>query len=200
MIEMPRRSVTRFFIPLIDVLTLLFCIFLLMPLFREADNHGADSSPRESAAGLFQDKAALERELQRRTQELERLRKEVKPQLDVDKLRAELERLRREKIETLQQRLFVRVLDIDPRTGALSYPDPGTPEKPGIRIASADTARALIRRHKQEAGERELYYVFLFPRADSGFPTEQQFEEYKRWFNQAASGVGNASGAKKDEG
>lgn len=31
MIAPPRRSVTRFFIPLIDVLTLLFCIFLLMP-------------------------------------------------------------------------------------------------------------------------------------------------------------------------
>ena len=32
MIQLPQRSVTRFFIPLIDVLTLLFCIFLVMPL------------------------------------------------------------------------------------------------------------------------------------------------------------------------
>jgi len=32
MIRLPQRSVTRFFIPLIDVLTLLFCIFLLIPL------------------------------------------------------------------------------------------------------------------------------------------------------------------------
>ena len=31
MIVLPKRSVTRFFIPLIDVLILLFCIFLLMP-------------------------------------------------------------------------------------------------------------------------------------------------------------------------
>jgi len=31
MIERPKRSVTRFFVPLIDVLILLFCIFLLMP-------------------------------------------------------------------------------------------------------------------------------------------------------------------------
>ena len=30
MIKMPHRNVTRFFIPLIDVLILLFCIFLLM--------------------------------------------------------------------------------------------------------------------------------------------------------------------------
>ena len=35
MIQMPRRSVTRFFIPLIDVLTVLFGIFLLMPIVRE---------------------------------------------------------------------------------------------------------------------------------------------------------------------
>ena len=32
MIVMPRRSVTRFFIPLIDVLLLLFVVFLLMPI------------------------------------------------------------------------------------------------------------------------------------------------------------------------
>ena len=31
MIERPKRSVTYFFVPLIDVLILLFCIFLLMP-------------------------------------------------------------------------------------------------------------------------------------------------------------------------
>ena len=35
MIQMPRRSVTRFFIPLIDVMILLFCIFLLLPVFKE---------------------------------------------------------------------------------------------------------------------------------------------------------------------
>ena len=32
MIVRPSRSVTRFFIPMIDVLTLLFCIYLLMPM------------------------------------------------------------------------------------------------------------------------------------------------------------------------
>ena len=37
MIHLPRRSVTRFFIPLIDVMILLFCIFLLLPIFKEND-------------------------------------------------------------------------------------------------------------------------------------------------------------------
>ena len=35
MIQFPRRSVTRFFIPLIYVLTLLFCIFLMMPAVKK---------------------------------------------------------------------------------------------------------------------------------------------------------------------
>src|SRR2546421_228343 len=41
----PRRSVTRFFIPMIDVLTLLFCIFLLMPFVKSAGEEGADGGP-----------------------------------------------------------------------------------------------------------------------------------------------------------
>ena len=48
MIQLPRRSVTRFFIPLIDVLTLLFCIFLLMPLIKatgETQNATGQESP-----------------------------------------------------------------------------------------------------------------------------------------------------------
>jgi hypothetical protein len=192
MIQMPRRSVTRFFIPLIDVLILLFCIFLLMPLFREEQTQGKEGTSPEAAVDLAQEKAALERELERRTRELEQLRMRYQPQIDLDKLRAELERLRKEKIQTIQQRLFVRVLDIDPRTGALSFQDAAVPDKPGVKLSSAEAVRSLINRHRQEAGDRELYYVFLFPRGDTGFPTEQQFEQYKRWFGDVALGVGNA--------
>ena len=42
--EMPRRSVTRFFIPMIDVLTLLFCIYLLMPMVAAAPDRRARAS------------------------------------------------------------------------------------------------------------------------------------------------------------
>ena len=48
MIQMPHRSVTRFFIPLIDVLLLLFCIFLLMPLANEDEL----DDQREAASNL----------------------------------------------------------------------------------------------------------------------------------------------------
>ena len=54
MLEMPRRSVTRFFIPLIDVLTLLFCIFLMMPAVK-----------RTAEAGQPPDQQALARREQR---------------------------------------------------------------------------------------------------------------------------------------
>ena len=48
MIQLPRRSVTRFFIPLIDVLTLLFCIFLMMPAVKKSDE--AEAAGPEDAA------------------------------------------------------------------------------------------------------------------------------------------------------
>ncbi|MEN9673721.1 MAG: hypothetical protein RL553_1986, partial [Planctomycetota bacterium] len=37
MIQLPKRSVTRFFIPLIDVLILLFCVFLFLPMVGQGD-------------------------------------------------------------------------------------------------------------------------------------------------------------------
>jgi hypothetical protein len=40
MIQPPKRSVTRFFIPMIDVWTLLFCIFLLMPYVKQPADAG----------------------------------------------------------------------------------------------------------------------------------------------------------------
>ena len=46
MISPPRRSVTRFFIPLIDVLILLFCIFLLMPF---VSTPAPDDGPKPEA-------------------------------------------------------------------------------------------------------------------------------------------------------
>jgi hypothetical protein len=192
MIVMPRRSVTRFFIPLIDVLTLLFCIFLLMPLFREDEARAPEAEAAESAQDLDQDRASLERELQRRTQELERLRTKYQPQLDLERVRADLEQLRKEKNQALKERLFVRVLEIDPKTGAMWYPDPTAPDKQGLKIADAASAHALIRRHRQEASGRDLYYVFLLPLGDARYPTVQQFEEYQRWFAGVAWGVGNA--------
>ena len=60
MIHMPHRSVTRYFVPLIDVLLLLFCIFLLMPL---ADETELDKS-HEVSAELADDREMLANQVQ----------------------------------------------------------------------------------------------------------------------------------------
>jgi peptidoglycan/xylan/chitin deacetylase (PgdA/CDA1 family) len=170
MIRLPRRSVTRFFIPLIDVLTLLFCIFLVLPLVK---------NPGEEA-----DRAAQDERLRQLEREVERLRRadaEV-PQA----LRAELEQLRQEKTRALQDRLAVRVLEIDGTTGKLYYRDPER-----VEIHNQAEARTLIDRDQRErqASRRELYYLILYPRdRGSSFPTRGQREQYQRWFEGVALG------------
>ncbi len=159
MIEMPRRSVTRFFIPLIDVLTLLFCIYLLLPIVEKKE--GSNSTPVVTASERTE-KALTARE------------------------RRELEAFRRRSGRNLQERLSVRVLDIDADTGKLFHYEPGA-----VEIRSEAEARALIDRQKREAGAREIYYLFLYPRKLTGFPEERQIRQYKRWFDGVAHGFDN---------
>jgi hypothetical protein len=171
MIRFPQRSVTRFFIPLIDVLTLLFAIFLLLPLVESNDEAGAASQ------------AANDERLRQLERELERQRA-TGGELTRD-LREEIERLRKEKGRALQERLAVRVLEIDPDTGKLYYRDPER-----IEIANQAEARALIERDRRERGvqQRELYYLILYPRTRSPYPTRAQEEQYNRWFEGVALG------------
>jgi hypothetical protein len=178
MIQIPRRSVTRFFIPLIDVLTLLFCIFLLMPLVK-ATGEG------EEASGMGGTETAKAPEPPRTV--------EVRPDAEeVRRQRQELERLRTEKIDTLQQRLFVRVLEIDADTGKLYYQEPDQ----RLEIASQEDAVRLIAQHRREAGPRELYYLFLFPRKITGYPEQKQLRSYEGWFKSVAHGIDNPHGGR----
>jgi hypothetical protein len=171
MIQLPRRSVTRFFVPLIDVLTLLFCIFLLMPMVKPSGETGMSQI------------ASLEAQLRTTQEELEKQRKEGGA---TENLQNELKRLREEKIKTLQQRLQVRVLEIDPNTGKLYY---NAPERLEIR-GEAD-ARELIEKDQRNQGSdrRELYYLILFPRDPaSPYPLRGQREQYDRWLAEVAHG------------
>jgi hypothetical protein len=170
MIRLPRRSVTRFFIPLIDVLTLLFCIFLVLPLAQ---------APAEQTA---EDLRRLEEQRQRLQQELEEARRggAEAPRELLEKM----ERLRQQQAKALQERLTVRVLEIDARTGKLYYLDPE-------RVEARDEAdaHALIDRDRRERGlgGRELYYLILYPRdRNSSYPTRRQQAQYDRWFQGVA--------------
>jgi hypothetical protein len=174
MIQLPRRSVTRFFIPLIDVLILLFCIYLLLPIVKGPADSTEDQNPN---LGLN----ISER------QELEQLRQaaaQASPSTGVsEEERRQVERLRSERIEALQQHLAIRVLEIDADTGKLFYFDPER-----VEIRDEASAHVLIDRQKHEAGGRELYYLFLFPRKLTGYPEEKQIRQYERWFAGVAHG------------
>ena len=161
MIQMPRRSVTRFFIPLIDVLTLLFCIFLLMPLVK---------APAETGDGDRTDG--------------DRTGQEAKPGDDVKKLHAEIDRLKEEKGQVLQ-RMVVRVLEIDPADGRLFYYGPQR-----VEVTDEDAAHRLIDNDRDAIGPgRDLYYEILYPRDPaSPYPLLAQRKKYDEWFKDVPHG------------
>lgn len=175
MIQMPQRSVTRFFIPLIDVLTLLFCIYLLMPIVKSA---GVEEGVEGGAAAADVRLSAEER------LELERLRKKVL------QLEEEIARLQRERTATIQQQLLVRVLQIDLR-GRLYYHDGRQPLEPPIQLL-ADNVRAWLESQKNQAQGKELYLLILYPPVAPGSaptaPSEAQKAEFERWFQGVAHG------------
>lgn len=185
MIRMPQRNVTRFIIPLIDVLILLFCIFLLME-FNSASQ--ADEESEKVDMQMF-DNDTMATVLEERTRELKRF-DEIRPQLaDLDKLLDELERLRNASQKNLQQQAYVRIIDIDPKDGSISFFDDTKSKQPAVKITDAKSARALIERHKQEAKGREVYYYFVYPRTRSIYPLFGQEQDYKEWFRGAANSL-----------
>jgi hypothetical protein len=168
-IQMPHRSVTRFFIPLIDVLILLFCIFLLMPYVSPAEGESADATaakpPPEPTVAEVND---LKRDLER----------------------AEIDRKRlQEQLDSMLRRLAVRVLEIDKETGKLHFYDPDR-----VEIATEADARLLIDRERRAAAGRDVYFLFLFPREVSGYPLQKQVEDYRRWFHDVPHGFDNRRG------
>ncbi|MBY0456841.1 MAG: hypothetical protein K2V38_05855 [Gemmataceae bacterium] len=162
MITPPRRSVTRFFIPLIDVLILLFCIFLLMPF---VSGPATPEEPEKKAEPAPEKLPEDVRELQRRLREAE------------DRLK----RLEKAALSRITDRLTVKVLEVDKRDGTLFYYDPDRQE---IRT-EADALR-LIARQKTAAstagGVKDVMFLILYPREPSGFPTKKQEDQIRHWF------------------
>jgi hypothetical protein len=157
MIELPRRSVTRFFIPLIDVLTLLFCIFLVMPLAQNSEE-------------------ALTEQLKAKEAELEKQHNEG---ADTRALQAELAQLRRQ-LRLADRFPPTRVLEIDGKTGQLFYRDPDI-----IYIRNRDEAQALIENDRKELGigRSQLYYLILYPRdRTSEHPLNSELDAFNSWF------------------
>ena len=189
MIHMPHRSVTRFFIPMIDVLLLLFCIFLLMPISSQEE---LDQS-RAAAGDLSERSEVLERELQRRLKELQEYESLRPKLLEVQKLQQEIENLKNANKQPLNKRYLFQIIDIDGKTGDLYYYDPLLPAKQArVKIADESAAKKLIAKHQQESGERSVYYYFLYPRPQGGFPTRGQELTYQKWFADTPNSIQRA--------
>jgi hypothetical protein len=158
---MPHRSVTRFFVPLIDVLILLFCIFLLLPFVSKSD--GTEAGEGQSEADL---KAKLEM-----------------AEAQVKALMAER--------AAVADRLNVRVLEIEAETGKLFDYNREGPTPMRREVSNQAEAQLLIDRAKQKSGGRAVYFLVLNPRKLSAFPSEEQVREYRRWFRDVPFGFEN---------
>ncbi len=174
MIRPPRRAVTRFLIPLLDVLILLFCIFLLMPFV------GTPGSPENATSA---DVPPAE-QLTERVTELE---------LQLAQAKAESERLRASQANPAN-RLSVRILEIDGATGQLYSFDPEGGADPRQVIADASDAQRLIDQHKRLSGGKDVFFLILYPRKRTGFPERPQREQYERWFAGVPHGFDNPWG------
>lgn len=185
MIQMPRRNVTRFFIPLIDVLILLFCIFLLMEF-----NSGTEAEMQtEKVAEQTETMEDLTSQLNRRIKELQAF-EELRPKLDeMKQLLEELDRLRNQSQRNMQQHAYVRIIDISPKDGSISFFDDANALNPIVPITDIKSAQRLIDRHKAEAGKREVYYYFMRPRQRTSYPEFKQVLAYQNWFKNVANSL-----------
>jgi hypothetical protein len=168
MIVRPQRSITRFFIPLIDVLILLFCIFLLMPFVSKPDDGKGSDNQAERDPTMPENLEQLQQELsaaKRRIEELKKLR------------------------TTIGDRLSVRVLEIDKDTGKLFSFDADDGRRQEVRD-QADAQR-LINQQRSRAGGKEAFFLILYPRELTGFPVREQVETYRRWFREVPHGFDN---------
>ena len=175
MIRPPSRSVTRFFIPLIDVLILLFCIFLLMPFVGQPGTPDPDAP--DSAA------APTPEELR-----LKLLDAELKAAQDA----AEIARLQAAAL-TPANRVGVRVLEIDAATGRLFAFDPDAADT-RQEVRDQSDAQRLIDQGRRTAKGKDVFFLLLYPRVRSGFPEQPQVEAYRRWFDGVPHGFDNPWG------
>ncbi|CAN5303989.1 hypothetical protein BH11PLA2_BH11PLA2_39020 [soil metagenome] len=159
MIVPPRRAVTRFFIPMIDVLILLFCIFLLMPFVSKPED-GSGAVDAVTVKDLAEDTAKLKRDLAIAERRIAELKKE----------RA-----------NLFDRFRVKVLEIDQENGKLySFEDATAGRK---EIATRAEAERLINQERERAGAKDVCFLILYPRDLTGFPLREQIDTYRQWFH-----------------
>jgi hypothetical protein len=166
MLEMPRRSVTRFFIPLIDVLTLLFCVFLVMPLAKSS-NEDAGPSDADGVKKLHA--------------ELDRLR--GLGAYEPEKVRKELEELRRAKAEVIRDRIMPYIIEISNEDGELYVQR----SEGRIKIDKEEAQRMIQEDNRKYGDKAAIFYILQDPRQRPRLhPTDADLDRYEKLFTGAA--------------
>ncbi len=168
MIRMPRRSITRYFIPLIDVLLLMFCVFLLLPAVNESLPPDPQTPRRKIDPKEFDELKA-----------------------ELDKLKAQLKGLKQPD-KAQRPTPVIRTLEVDPKNGRLFYLKPGTMGQlfkreyldgsEAVQQLAREQRRQLRLRYPDPDTRPELHFLIVTPRVDSAFPNQGQVEQYKQWF------------------
>jgi septal ring factor EnvC (AmiA/AmiB activator) len=203
MIHMPRRSVTRFFIPLIDVLLLLFGIFLLMPFVSEEQSDAL--AARAKVEDQSEEIERLKRQLARQKEELAKLRHLREPQDEIDRLRAELERANAELKRLVAARLdqfhrALRIIEVEAATGKLTYFDAANAKEPLLKIDSAKAADSLITRLQKEVGDKEMFLEFYVVGNPSNVaPVRGSLLNKKAWFDRVPNSLKLIFGDEKEK-
>ncbi|MCI0463590.1 MAG: hypothetical protein L0Z62_42180 [Gemmataceae bacterium] len=169
MIQLPRRSITRYFIPLIDVLLLMFCVFLLLPVVNESLPPDAQTPRRKIDLKEFDD---LKAELAR--------------------LKADLKGLKLPDKASQRPAPEIRTLEVDPKDGRLFFVKAGKAgqlfereylnDSEAVQRLAREQRRQLRLRFPDEQTRPELHFLIVTPRVDSAFPNQGQVEQYKQWF------------------
>jgi hypothetical protein len=166
-ITQPRRSVTRFFIPLIDVLILLFCIFLLMPFVSGPPAPEPDTKPAPQKEPLPENVTELQKQLTEARERLKRMEQAAQA--------------------GAAERLVVKALQIgkDKNGVFLYYYDPNRQE---IRT-EADALRLIAHQKtvaSQAGGVKDVMFLVLYPLDDKGnplgYPDDKEERTILGWF------------------
>lgn len=190
MIETPKRSVTRFFIPLIDVLILLFGVLIVLPVSEQRNAIAVETEDGKSEQVGEQQIRNFKEQIKKLEKELEDLRK---MQPIPEELRKRLELLEKDPAALL----VIYKLHINPDNGFLFYDDGISREQ----IKSERDLLLLIRPHvngvldRQKkapppgGGKYQLLYVLQYPLKKTFFPTRDQEQKYLTWSEKIQSEI-----------
>jgi hypothetical protein len=172
MIRPPKRAVTRFFIPLIDVLILLYCIFLLMPFVEKGAANRLTPGDIE----------ALRRRIARLEEELAKAGQAGGSPEEVRRLEEEL---REERSKRASDRVNVKTLYVDrDKLTLYRYEQTAGGARYRREITNASEAVELATADAKEDPSKELLYIVFYP---PGRPAPRGWEDKAAlWFGRLA--------------